>query len=126
MIVQKETKDCLRGKLVSLWSRQRGQISVKAAQTWDSPRSRGVSNFGCHTGKHHHLGSANSSAGFPKSWVGFQSKYTVVGRKGEGVWVAGSSSVLEAVRFFWETPLCPGFVSGSRWTVIRQVLVTLC
>lgn len=67
-------------------------MSMKAAQTWHSTRGRSVSNPGCHTEKHHHLGSANTSAGFLKSWIGLQSKYTVVCRKGEGVWVASSSS----------------------------------
>lgn len=31
-----------------------------------------------------------------------------------------------ATRLCWETPPCLEFVSGPGWTVIRQVLVTLC
>lgn len=64
---------------------QAERANVKAAQTQDSTRSRGVRSSGCHTGKHCHLGSANTSAGLPKSWISFQSKCTEVGRKGEGV-----------------------------------------
>lgn len=80
---------------------------------------------GKHTG---HWGSANISGGFPGSWRDFKSKYTGVGRKGEGVWfeqlvaIPGSG----AAKLGWETTQCPEFVSGPRQTVIRQILVTLC
>ena len=70
---------------MSLGSRRRGRTSLRAAQARASARSRGVSDSGCHVGKHAgHQGSANISDGFPKSWMSFRSKYAGVGRKGAG------------------------------------------
>lgn len=70
---------------MSLGSSQRGQTSLQAAQAWDSARSTGTSDCGCRAGKHTgHRGSANISHSFPKSWMGFKSKYAGVGRKGAG------------------------------------------